>query len=42
MATTLPSPIKRNAARPSGNQFMMATQLMVRVQRGKPDVSCLK
>lgn len=42
LATSLPNPIQRVASRPGPAQRAIAVQLMGRLQRAGPDLSCLK
>lgn len=42
LATTLPNPRERNAARPGPAQIMIAGQLAFRTQHHTPDLSCIR
>lgn len=42
LATSLPGPIQRNASRPGPAQRAMAQQLLFRLQKSGPDLSCIK
>lgn len=41
LATALPNPLARNAAHPSTNHRLLAGKLLSRLQRSRPDTSCL-